>query len=110
MTSRNVEEQPAMPDLDSEERTVALASLGSESRLARDERKAGIVIVALPCPLLIATGTADTQWPRARYDGLWLRAEYLSAEGASHWGLVLNRCALASAIPAVLRWLGQVVK
>jgi hypothetical protein len=54
-----------MADLDRDERVVALESLGLESRMARDERKAGIVIAAAPCPMLVVTGTADTQWPRA---------------------------------------------
>lgn len=105
ITNRDPEYQPAMPDLDREERTMALASLCRESRLARDERKAGIVIESLPCPLLIVTGTADRQWPAERYNDLWLRADPLSVEGASHWGLVLNRRALATTIPAVLRWI-----
>jgi pimeloyl-ACP methyl ester carboxylesterase len=107
ITSRAPEDQRAMPDLDREERLIALASLGRESRLARDERQAGIVIEALPCPLLIVTGTADRQWPRQRYDDLGLPSDYLSLEGASHWGLVLNRRALATMIPAVVRWMGQ---
>ena len=110
ITSEDVADQPTMPDLDREERTVALASLSRESRLARDERRAGIVIESLPCPLLIVTGTADDQWPRERYDGLWLAAEYLGVERASHWGLVLNRRALTSAVPAVLRWLENVME
>jgi len=110
ITSRDPEYQPAMPDLDREERTVALASLCRESRLARDERKAGIVIESLPCPLLIVTGTADRQWPAKRYDNLWLRADHLSIEGASHWGLVLNRRALATTIPAVLRWIALAIQ
>ena len=105
--SRDPENQRAMPDLDQEARVIALGSLGRESRLARDERQAGIVIESLPCPLLIVTGTADTQWPRQRYDDLGLQADYLSVEGASHWGLVLNRSALATMIPAVLRWMAQ---
>lgn len=107
ITSDDPEQQPAMPDLDPEERRIALASLGRESRLARDERQAGIVMTALPCPLLIITGTADRAWPRQRYTDLWLTADYLSVEGASHWGLVLNRRALATVIPAVMRWMGQ---
>ena len=65
IASRDPNDQPAMPDLDLDERNVALASPASESRLARDERKAGIVIESLPCPLLIATGTADASWPRS---------------------------------------------
>jgi pimeloyl-ACP methyl ester carboxylesterase len=103
--SMDPENQPEMPDLDREERMVALASLGHESRLARDERKRGIIIHALSCPLLIVTGTQDKQWPRDRYDDLWLAADHLSVEGASHWGLVLNRRALSQAIPSVLRWI-----
>lgn len=110
ITSRNPDNQPAMPDLDREEREIALASLGRESRLARDERQRGIVIESLPCPLLIVTGTRDRQWPRERYNDLWLTTEYLAAEGASHWGLVLNRRALAGIIPAVLQWLESVLK
>jgi pimeloyl-ACP methyl ester carboxylesterase len=107
--SRDPQEQRTMPDLDREERVLALASLGRESRLARDERQAGIVIESLPCPLLLVTGTADRVWPSERYQDLWLKADYLSVEGASHWGLVLNRRALASMMPAVLRWLTHTV-
>jgi pimeloyl-ACP methyl ester carboxylesterase len=106
---RNPDEQRAMPDLDREERLIALSSLGRESRLARDERQAGIVIESLPCPLLLVTGTADTQWPRERYRDLWLKADYLSVEGASHWGLVLSRRALATTVPAVLSWLKSAI-
>ena len=102
ITSRDPDEQPAMTDLDREERLIALGSLGRESRYARDERQRGIVVTSLPCPLLIVTGTDDRQWPRERYAGLHLPAEHLVAEGASHWGLVLNRRALATTIPAVL--------
>jgi pimeloyl-ACP methyl ester carboxylesterase len=109
ITSHDPAEQSEMPDLDREERTVALASLGRESRWARDQRKAGIVIESLPCPLLIVTGSADNQWPDERYDGLWLAADRLKVEGASHWGLVLNRRALATVIPAVLRWLDAAI-
>jgi pimeloyl-ACP methyl ester carboxylesterase len=107
ITSRDPDEQPAMPDLDREERMIALASIGRESRLARDERQRGIIIEALPCPLLIVTGTRDRAWPRERYNNLWLTADYLSVEGASHWGLVLQRRALSSMIPEVLRWIVQ---
>ena len=104
ITSADPADQPGMHDLDLAERQVALASLSRESRLARDERRAGVVIESLPCPLLIVTGTADASWPRERYDSLWLNAEHLSVEGASHWGLVLNRRALTTAVPAVTGW------
>ena len=107
ITSQDPDRQPTMPDLDAEERRIALASLGRESRLARDERKAGVVIQSLPCPLLIVTGAADSQWPPERYDDLWLEADQIVLEGVSHWGLVLNRRALATAVPSVLRWLDR---
>jgi pimeloyl-ACP methyl ester carboxylesterase len=97
----------AMPDLDGEERNIALASLGRESRYARDDRQRGILIERLPCPLLIVTGTLDQQWPRERYAKLHLPADYLVAERASHWGLVLNNRALDGLVPAVIDWLHQ---
>jgi pimeloyl-ACP methyl ester carboxylesterase len=105
ITSSSLSDQPTMPDLDLDERRIALASLGPESQLARAERAAGIVIEPLPCPLLIVTGTADTFWPRERYRDFPLPAEHLVADGASHWGLVLNRRVLATLVPAVLGWL-----
>ncbi|HZP56661.1 MAG TPA: alpha/beta hydrolase [Dehalococcoidia bacterium] len=104
ITSRDPHDQPAMPDLDREERAIALASLCDESRYARDDRQAGIVIERLRCQLLIVTGSADAQWPRTRYDGLWLPADWLTAEGASHWGLVLNRRALRTLVPQAVAW------
>lgn len=109
ITSADPDDQPAMPDLDREERMVALASLCRESRYARDERAAGVVIESLPCPLLIVTGTADAQWPRSRYDDLHLPAHYRSIDGASHWGLVLNRRVLATLVPEVIAWCRTVV-
>jgi pimeloyl-ACP methyl ester carboxylesterase len=105
ITSRDPDDQPAMPDMDREERLIALGSLGRESRYARDERQRGIVVSSLPCPLLIVTGTDDRQWPRERSADLHLPAEHVVGEGASHWGLVLNRRALASMVPRVLEWM-----
>ena len=107
ITDRTAMEQPTMPDLDDGEREVALAALGNESRWARDERKAGIVVESMPCPLLIVTGANDTQWPIERYEDLWLDANYVEIEDASHWGLVLSRRGLARAAPAVAGWLEQ---
>ena len=107
ITSDDPEHQRAMPDLDLEERKIALASLGRESRRARDQRKAGIVIEALPRPLLIVTGGSDRQWPRSQYDSLWLDADFHEVPGASHWGLVLNRRAIAATLPVVSDWLAE---
>jgi len=91
IVDRDLDRQPSMADLDRDERVVALESLGLESRMARDERKAGIVIASLPWPVLIVTGSADTQWPRPRYADLPFAADHVEMSGASHWGLVLNR-------------------
>ena len=68
--------QPAMRDLDEEERSVALGSLSQESRSARDERKAGVVISSMPCPLLLVTGSEDRVFPLSEYAemGHWGRA------------------------------------
>lgn len=105
IVDRDPERQPMMAALDREERLIALASLGNESRRARDERGAGIVIETLGCPLLVVTGTADAQWPRERYRDLHLAREHLEADGASHWGLVLNRRVVAALAPAVSDWM-----
>ena len=110
IVDRDPNRQPAMEDLDRDERLIALASLGLESRLARDERKAGIVIGDMPCPVLIVTGTGDTQWPRQRYDDLPFGADRLEIVGASHWGLVLNRRVLSGMGSAVSRWLEKNVR
>ena len=105
ITSDDPAEQPAMPDLDIEERRVAIESLSPESRTARDDRKAGIVIESLPCPLLVVTGSEDRDWPRSAYADMRLPAEYLEAPGASHWGLVLNRRVLPDLATQVTAWL-----
>ncbi len=109
ITSLDPDDQPGMFDLDMEERRVALSSLGRESRLARDERRRGVVIETMPCPFLIVTGEMDRQWPSERYDGLWLESDRLTVEGASHWGLVLNRRAISQVLPSVTEWLEKAV-
>jgi len=109
ITSTAPAHQRAMPDLDIEERKIALASLWKESRLARDERKRGIVIAPLPCPLLIVTGGADAQWPASKYEGLWLAHDHIKVAGASHWGLVLSRRAIEGVVGEVAGWIGRAV-
>ena len=98
-------DQPAMLGLDSKERAIVLRSASRESRLARDERRRGVVIETLPCPFLIVTGSEDTQWPSERYDDLWLNPGRLNVEDASHWGLVLNRRTMSHAVTSVLKWI-----
>ena len=105
ITSVDPNTQRGMSDLVREERLVALSSLSKESRMARDQRRRGIVIESLPCPLLLVTGTRDREWPAERYEGLWLPADRLMLHGSSHWGLVLNRLAIGQAVPAVITWL-----
>ena len=73
-----------MPGLDIEERMIALASAAPESRTARDDRKAGIVVTSLRCPLLVVTGSQDEAWPRSAYAEMRLPADYLESSGASH--------------------------
>jgi len=98
-------EQPAMFDLDREERAIALASRSPESRYARDERAAGVAVPEIHCPALIVTSTGDAQWPRSRYDSMHVPVEHMSVDGASHWGLVLNRRVLAKLVPRVVAWI-----
>jgi len=107
IVSRDVADQPTMPDLDAGARAIALASLGRESRYARDERKAGIVIPRLACPALIVAGGADQSYPPSSYATLPIAVDLIVAEGSSHWGLVLDRRTLARVVPAVLDWLGK---
>lgn len=103
-------EQAAMFDLNAEERAIAIGSLCVESRYARDERAAGVVVESLPCPLLVVTSRGDTQWPRSRYDGMHLPRAHLSVDGASHWGLVLNRAVVRELAQRVLEWAGDGVR
>jgi pimeloyl-ACP methyl ester carboxylesterase len=99
------QDQPSMPDLDLKERAVALSSLGPESRRARDERKRGIVVGPLACPVLLVAGTGAGNKAVGPDDALFPGADYCEATGASHWGLVLSRRTLAKMVPVVLRWL-----
>ncbi|MGH7326535.1 MAG: alpha/beta hydrolase, partial [Candidatus Rokuibacteriota bacterium] len=105
IVSADPADQPTMPDLDLEERAVALGALAPESRLARDDRKAGIVITGLSCPALIVAGPGDVTFPPPTYADVPFAADRLEAAGASHWGLVLNRRVLATLVPAVCAWL-----
>ena len=108
ITTLDVDDQPTMMDLDREERRIALASLGLESRWARDDRKAGVVLTALPCPALVVASRADATFPPPAYADLSVPAERLVVDGASHWGLVLNRRPLATLVPTVTAWLERV--
>ncbi|MDE2695328.1 MAG: alpha/beta fold hydrolase [Chloroflexota bacterium] len=105
ITGDDLGDQPTMPDLDIEERAIAIESLSPESRAARDDRKAGIVIESLRCPLLVVTGGEDRDWPRSAYDGMRLPADYIEVADASHWGLVLNGRVVPGMADRVTDWL-----
>lgn len=108
ITSVTSPDQPAMPDLDAEEVAIALASLGSESVFARQERRCGVWFHprGFVGGVLVAAGERDELFPPSacRRVARFLNAEYLEISGASHWGLVLNRRALDAAWPAILAW------
>ncbi len=109
ITDRRALTQPTMPDLDEEEVAVALASVGPESSLARQERQRGIFMDPqhMRGRVLIVAGERDDVIApsacarTARFFG----GDYLECPLASHWGLVLNRRALDTMVPDVLRWL-----
>lgn len=96
-----------MPELDHDERKIAVAWLGPESRLARDERARGIVLNELARPVFLVIGCADTQWPEERYAEFPISHDRLLVPNASHWGLVLNREAVSFAATAVTDWLSS---
>lgn len=96
-----------MPDLDGEETGVALASLGLESAMARQDRQHGITADPEKSgPVLVVAGERDqTMLPAyCRRVAHLFRGSYLEFEGASHWGLVLSRRALDRHLPDVLAW------
>jgi pimeloyl-ACP methyl ester carboxylesterase len=105
ITSRDPEQQRAMPDLDLEDRRLALDSLSLESRRARDERAAGVPVTDVPVPILLLIGEADRQFGPTTYGDFHLPADRLLVPGASHWGLVLGENALDFVRDPVLAWL-----
>lgn len=108
ITSMSPDDQPAMPDLDREERQIALASLCNESRYAREERRrAGIVIESMPCQLLMVNGPHRQKEDPHRWDNFWLKCDFMHPAEGSHWGLVLNRRLLATLVPEVCEWIEQ---
>jgi len=105
MTDRPIDDQSQLPDLDFEERQMALDAVSKESRYANGERRAGVVITSLPSPLLVFTGKDDVSKSNDDFLADWLNAEEHVLEGVSHWGLVLNRRAISITAPLVSTWL-----
>ena len=107
ITNRDPQIQPTMPDLDVEEREIALSSLGLESRLARDQRKRGVVVESVSCPLLVVAGTDTLGRRRNGFDVPWLPSDQITVDGASHWALVLSRGVVAGLVDEIVAWLGE---
>ncbi len=111
VTDRTAPEQPTMPDLDREETAIALGSLGLESTMARQDRQRGIIVDPddMSGPVLVAAGERDEimRPDRCRRVADLFGGRYVEFEGASHWGLVLNRRALDRHLPAVLAWMAS---
>jgi alpha-beta hydrolase superfamily lysophospholipase len=66
-----------------------------------------VSLASLPCPLLVVTSTGDSQWPRTRYESLHLARTHIEVDGASHWGLVLNRRVLPELVTPVVDWVSK---
>jgi len=73
-----------------------------ESQLARDERKRGIPVPSLSCPVLVVWGEEFAQ-DRGRSVADFYKAEGLSIPGASHWDLVLKEDARS----AIRKWIND---
>jgi len=80
IVTRDPDAQPTMPDLDGEERRITLASLAEESRRARDDRKAGVVIPRLACRALVVASTHDETFPPVTYADPTVPADTLVVE------------------------------
>lgn len=107
ITSLDPEHQRAMPDLDLDDRRLALRSLSLESWRARYERHAGVPVGDIPVPILLVIGEADRQFRPPTYDSFIFPADRLLVPGASHWGLVLGWQAIDYLREPVLDWLAQ---
>ena len=109
ITDRSCLAQRTMPDLDPNETRIALASLGPESSMARQDRRRGIFIDpdAISGSVLVVAGERDDIMTPGRCRRLseLLSGAFLEFEGASHWGLVLSRRALDRHLPDVFQWL-----
>ena len=99
---------PLMPDLTTEERRIAQSSLCDESRLMGSQRRRGIIIERMPCPMLEILGGLDDYYPtEPSYHGVGLAGDQVFVADSSHWGLVLSRRVQAKLLPQVLDWLNK---
>lgn len=70
-----------------------------EALLARSERRRGLSVPALACPVLVVYGN-DYADARGRPVAAFYRADELHLPGASHWDLVLGKKAAAE----IVKW------
>jgi pimeloyl-ACP methyl ester carboxylesterase len=97
-----------MPDLTTDERRIAQSSLCSESELMGSERRRGILIDEMPCPMLEILGGLDNYYPtEPSYHGIGMANRQIYVSESSHWGLMLNRRELPTLLPQVLDWLDE---
>ncbi len=97
-----------MPDLTTEERRIAQSSLCSESELMGSERRRGILIEQMPCPMLEILGGLDNYYPtEPSYHDIGMANRQIHVRESSHWGLMLNRRVLTTLLPQVLDWLDE---
>jgi len=97
---------PHMPDLTTAERRIAQSSLSNESELMGSERRRGIPIDDMPCPMLEILGGLDDYYPtEPSYFGIGMASHQVLVPESSHWGLMLNHGTLPSLLSQVLDWL-----
>ena len=76
---------PHMPDLTTEERRIAQSSLCDESRLMGSQRRRGILIERMPCPMLEILGGLDDYYPtEPSYHGVGLAGDQVFVADSSH--------------------------
>ena len=79
---------PHMPDLTTEERRIAQSSLCDESRLMGSQRRRGILIERMPCPMLEILGGLDDYYPtEPSYHGVGLAGDQCSLPSLHIGGL-----------------------
>ena len=97
---------PGMPDLTTEERSLAQQWLTKESRVVGQERSRGILVKAVPCPVLEIVGGYNNYYPtEPSYYSTGIADRQIYVPEASHWGLMLNKRIVPWLLDEVVGWL-----
>ena len=97
---------PGMPDLTTEERSLAQQWLTKESRVVGQERSRGILVKAVPCPVLEIVGGYNNYYPtEPSYYSTGIADRQIYVQEASHWGLMLNKRIVPWLLDEVVGWL-----